>query len=57
LKRTTKAATLGRRLRFFYRHVERARLLLYLLDVSPFATAPPLEAFETLRRESPRWSP
>jgi GTP-binding protein len=32
----------------FLRHVERARLLLYLLDVSPFATAPSLEAFETL---------
>jgi Obg family GTPase CgtA-like protein len=32
LKRTTKAETLGRRLRFFYRHVERARLLLYLVE-------------------------
>ena len=32
MKRTTKAETLGRRLRFFYRHVERARLLLYLVE-------------------------
>jgi GTP-binding protein len=35
----------------FLRHVERARLLLYLIDVSPFAIVPPLEAFEMLRRE------
>ncbi|MCS6920031.1 MAG: GTPase ObgE [Fimbriimonadales bacterium] len=35
----------------FLRHVERARLLLYLLDASPFATEPPLQAFETLKRE------
>jgi Predicted GTPase len=41
----------------FLRHVERARLLLYLLDVSPFATAPPLEAFETLRRELELYNP
>jgi GTP-binding protein len=41
----------------FLRHVERARLLLYLLDVSPFATAPPLEAFETLRRELELYKP
>lgn len=41
----------------FLRHVERARLLLYLLDVSPFATAPPLQAFETLRRELELYNP
>ncbi len=35
----------------FLRHVERARLLLYLLDVSPFAAEPPLQAFATLQRE------
>ena len=57
MKRTTKAETLGRRLRFFYRHVERARLLLYLLDVSPFATVPPLEAFETLQRKLELYNP
>jgi GTP-binding protein len=41
----------------FLRHVERARLLLYLLDVSPFATAPPLEAFATLQRELELYKP
>ncbi|MCS7301207.1 MAG: GTPase ObgE [Fimbriimonadales bacterium] len=41
----------------FLRHVERARLLLYLLDVSPFALEPPLEAFETLRRELELYKP
>ena len=41
----------------FLRHVERARLLLYLLDVSPFAPAPPLEAFETLQRELELYNP
>ncbi|MCS7209486.1 MAG: GTPase ObgE [Fimbriimonadales bacterium] len=41
----------------FLRHVERARLLLYLLDVSPFAIEPPLEAFETLRRELELYNP
>ncbi len=41
----------------FLRHVERARLLLYLLDVSPFTTEPPLEAFELLRRELELYKP
>ncbi|MCS7190206.1 MAG: GTPase ObgE [Fimbriimonadales bacterium] len=41
----------------FLRHVERARLLLYLLDVSPFATEPPLQAFEILRRELELYNP
>ncbi|MCX7993872.1 MAG: GTPase ObgE [Fimbriimonadales bacterium] len=41
----------------FLRHVERARLLLYLLDASPFATEPPLEAFELLRHELELYKP
>ncbi|MDW8106627.1 MAG: GTPase ObgE [Armatimonadota bacterium] len=41
----------------FLRHVERARLLLYLLDVSPLALQPPLQAFEILRRELELYNP
>ncbi len=41
----------------FLRHVERARLLLFLLDVSPFALEPPLEAFEILQRELELYNP
>ncbi len=41
----------------FLRHVERARLLLYLLDCSPFAPQPPLEAFRTLQEELRLYKP
>jgi len=41
----------------FLRHIERARLLLYLLDVSPYAEPEPLTAFEILQRELQLHSP
>lgn len=41
----------------FLRHIERARLLLYLLDVSPYAEPDPLTAFEILQRELQLYSP
>jgi GTP-binding protein len=41
----------------FLRHIERARLLLYLLDASPYAEPEPLTAFETLQRELQLYSP
>ncbi|MDW8050971.1 MAG: GTPase ObgE [Armatimonadota bacterium] len=41
----------------FLRHIERARLLLYLLDVSPLALQPPLQAFEILQRELELYNP
>lgn len=41
----------------FLRHVERTRVLLHLVDVSPGAIPPPLEAYRVLRRELERYSP
>jgi GTP-binding protein len=41
----------------FLRHIERARLLLHLVDVSPFAEHPPLEAFQTMQRELELYKP
>ncbi len=41
----------------FLRHIERARLLLYLLDASPLAEPDPLTAFEILQTELRLYSP
>jgi GTP-binding protein len=35
----------------FLRHIERTRVLLHLVDVSPFSHARPSEAYSTLRKE------
>lgn len=35
----------------FLKHIERTQVLLFLLDVSPYAAMPPLEAFAVLREE------
>jgi len=35
----------------FLRHIERTRMLVHLVDVSPAAEADPVEAYETLREE------
>ncbi len=41
----------------FLRHIERTRLLLFLLDCSPFAPVPPLEAFQMLQEELRLYNP
>jgi GTP-binding protein len=41
----------------FLRHVERARVLLYLLDASPYAEPEPLTALDILQRELQLYSP
>ncbi len=35
----------------FLKHIERTKVLLFLLDVSPYAEMPPLEAFTILQEE------
>jgi len=40
----------------FLRHIERTKVLAYVLDVSDFADRDPLEAFETLRKELKEYS-
>jgi len=41
----------------FLRHIERSRLLLHLIDVSPFADHPPIEAFHSMLRELELYKP
>lgn len=41
----------------FLRHIERARLLLHLIDVSPFADHPPIDAFQAMLRELGLYKP
>lgn len=41
----------------FLRHIERARLLLHLIDVSPFADHPPIDAFQAMLRELELYKP
>ncbi|HLY74063.1 MAG TPA: GTPase ObgE [Planctomycetota bacterium] len=41
----------------FLKHVERTRLIVHLVDVSPEALKPPLEAYRTIRKELESYSP
>jgi len=41
----------------FLRHIERTRLLLFVIDVSPFSPLPPLKSFEVLENELARYHP
>jgi GTP-binding protein len=41
----------------FLRHIERTKVLAYVLDVSDFRDKDPIEAFETLRKELKEYSP
>ncbi|MBI4563621.1 MAG: GTPase ObgE [Planctomycetes bacterium] len=41
----------------FLRHIERTRLLLHLVDVTPVALKPPEEAYRLVRREIESYSP
>jgi GTP-binding protein len=41
----------------FLRHIERTRLLLFVIDVSPFCPLPPLKNFQVLENELARYHP
>jgi GTP-binding protein len=41
----------------FLKHIERTRLILHLVDVSPEALRPPVEAYEVIRKELESYSP
>ena len=41
----------------FLKHIERTRLILHLVDVSPLALQPPVEAYGVIRRELEAYSP
>ncbi len=41
----------------FLRHIERTRIILHLVDVSPEAMMPPLEAYRVIRKELESYSP
>jgi GTP-binding protein len=41
----------------FLRHIERTKVLAYVLDVSDFRDRDPIEAFKTLREELQKYSP
>jgi GTP-binding protein len=41
----------------FLRHIERTRLILHLVDVTPQALRPPAEAYRVVREELERYSP
>ena len=41
----------------FLKHVERTRLIVHLVDVSSEALKPPLEAYQTIRKELESYSP
>jgi GTP-binding protein len=41
----------------FLKHIERTRLIVHLVDVSPEASVPPLKAYDTIRTELESYSP
>jgi GTP-binding protein len=41
----------------FLKHIERTRLIVHLVDVSPEALKPPVEAYKTIRKELESYSP
>jgi GTPase len=41
----------------FLRHIERTRVLLFIIDVSPFASLPPLKNFQILENELAEYHP